>query len=75
MCVADVDHNGFKDVVAGGGGPAVKLLLLNSTGTGGTIVALPSSSFFLQNVNFMDVNNDGWEIFLAVMITTKVIFG
>src|SRR6185295_3160852 len=32
MCVADVDHNGFKDVVAGGGGPAVKLLLLNSTG-------------------------------------------
>lgn len=61
MCVADVDHNGFKDVVAGGGGPSVKLLLLNSTGTGGTIVALPSSGFFLQNVNFMDVNNDGWE--------------
>lgn len=61
MCVADADHNGFKDVVAGGGGPAVKLLLIDSTGTGGTIVALPYSNFFLQNLNFMDVNNDGWE--------------
>ncbi|MEO5673069.1 MAG: FG-GAP-like repeat-containing protein [Chitinophagales bacterium] len=60
MCVADADHNGFKDVVAGGGGPAVKILMIDSTGLGGTIISLPNSNFFLQNLNFMDVNNDGW---------------
>ncbi|HYV91913.1 MAG TPA: FG-GAP-like repeat-containing protein [Chitinophagales bacterium] len=61
MCVADVDHNGFKDVVAGGYGPAVELLLIDNTGLSGTIVDLPNSDFFVQNINFMDVNNDGWE--------------
>src|SRR4029453_10202374 len=27
----------------------------------GSIFSLPSSSFFLQNANFADINNDGWE--------------
>ncbi|MFI5136097.1 MAG: FG-GAP repeat domain-containing protein, partial [Chitinophagales bacterium] len=61
MCVADVDHNGYKDVLAGGYGPAIEILKLNSTGTGGTIYSLPTSNFFMQNANFMDVNGDGWE--------------
>ncbi|MEO6166059.1 MAG: FG-GAP-like repeat-containing protein [Chitinophagales bacterium] len=61
LCVADVDHNGYKDVVAGGYGPAVKILKLDNTGTGGTFYSLPSSNFFLQNINFADVNDDGWE--------------
>lgn len=61
LCVADVDHNGYKDIVAGGYGPSVKIFKLNSTGTGGTLYSLPSSNFFLQNVNFADINNDGWE--------------
>lgn len=61
LCIADADHNGFKDVVAGGYGPAVKLMKLNDNGTSGVSYSLPSSNFFLQNVNFADVNNDGWE--------------
>lgn len=61
LCVADVDHNGFKDVVAGGYGPAVKIMKLDNTGTAGALYSLPASNFFLQNVNFADVNNDGWE--------------
>jgi hypothetical protein len=61
LCVADVDHNGYKDVLAGGYGPSVKIMKLNSTGTSGTLYNLDTSNFFLQNTNFMDVNNDGWE--------------
>src|SRR5580765_461242 len=59
MCVADVDHNGYKDVLAGGYGPYVKIMKLNSDGTGGTLYDLPTSNFFLQNANFADINNDG----------------
>lgn len=61
LCIADVDHNGFKDVVAGGYGPAVKIMKLDNTGNSGTLYSLPLSNFFLQNLNFADVNNDGWE--------------
>ena len=61
MCVADVDHNGYKDVLAGGYGPAVKIMQIDNTGTGGFLYSLPTSNFFLQNANFADVNNDGWE--------------
>lgn len=65
MCVADVDHNGYKDVLAGGYGPAVKIFKLNSTGTSGTLYSLDTSFFFLQNANFADINNDGWEDIFA----------
>jgi hypothetical protein len=62
MSSADVDHNGYKDVLCnGGGGP--QLMKLNGTGTGmlGGIITLPNGAIFSQNGNFMDVNNDGWE--------------
>lgn len=65
MCVADVDHNGYKDVVAGGAGPAVKIYKLNYNGTGGTLYNLPASNFFVQNINFADINEDGWEDIFA----------
>jgi hypothetical protein len=61
LCVADVDHNGIKDIVAGGVGPAVKIFKMNEVGSAGTLYSLPASNFFLQNINFADINNDGWE--------------
>lgn len=60
MCVADVDHNGYKDILADASGGVIKILMTNNTGTGGTFVTLPNSGFFLQNATFADINNDGW---------------
>lgn len=65
MCVGDFDHNGFKDVVAGGGGPAVRIMMIDDTGLSGSVTSMPNSGFFVQNINVMDVNNDGWEDLFA----------
>lgn len=59
MSVADVDHNGYKDIVADGN-QGIGLLKVNGTGTAATMSWLPNSGFFLQNVTFADFNNDGW---------------
>lgn len=60
MTVADVDHNGYLDVAAGSYGPAVKVMLTNSTGTGASVISIPNTNFFTQNMTFADFNNDGW---------------
>lgn len=59
MVVADADNNGRKDVAAGFGSTAT-LSMQNGSGTGFAAAStLPQSNFFLQNMNFMDVDNDG----------------
>lgn len=60
MCVADVDHNGYLDIAAGANGPAVGILMTNATGNGATLVNIPNTNFFTQNMTFADFNNDGW---------------
>jgi hypothetical protein len=62
MSMADVDHNGYKDLLYGNSSQAY-IFKLNNTGTGfmGGAIALPNGAVFCQNMNFMDVNNDGWE--------------
>lgn len=65
MCVADVDHNGHKDVLAGGNSTGVKIIKIAPDRTFMNMTTLPTSTFFLQNANFMDVNNDGWEDIFA----------
>ena len=60
MAVADVDENGYKDIIAGGySGPGVQIMRTNAAGLLGTVDVLPSSSFFLQNMTMADFNNDG----------------
>eukprot|EP01032_Pedospumella_encystans_P002905 gene2905-3419_t len=59
MTVGDANEDGYRDVVAGFGSGAT-LSLANAGGaTYGTANALPSSNFFLQNMNFVDADNDG----------------
>lgn len=60
MAAADFDHNGYKDIIAGGNNTGVKILMTNNSGTGGTIVTIPNSQFFVQNITIADFNNDGW---------------
>ncbi len=59
MIVGDVNNDGVRDVAVGYNGSA-KLVTGNSSLTTFPIVTLPSSNFFLQNMNFADINNDGW---------------
>lgn len=60
MAVADVDHNGWKDVATGVNG-AMYLVKLSWTGStiAKTITTL-SGSYFVQNITFGDFDNDGW---------------
>lgn len=61
MVVADLDHNGYVDVVAGGTTSSLmKVLMTNNTGTAGVITSIANTSFFKQNLTLADFNNDGW---------------
>lgn len=59
MAAADVDHNGWKDVVTGSGSAVLVKLGWNGTTVTSNIVTL-AGSYFVQNVLFGDFNNDGW---------------
>jgi len=60
MCVADVDNNGFNDVLTGGSYDGVKLFRAGDAGIDFTMGMLPGSNIFIQGSNFADINNDGW---------------
>ncbi len=59
MAAADVDKNGWKDVVTGSGSAALIKLGWNGTTVTSNITQL-AASYFVQNVLFGDFNNDGW---------------
>jgi len=59
MAAADVDHNGWKDVVTGSGNAVLVKLGWNGTTVTSNITTL-TGNYFVQNVLFGDFNNDGW---------------
>lgn len=59
ITIADIDENGYMDMVVGGFYDDLKLLLASNDGTSFTTSTLGGPSIFLQNANFADINNDG----------------
>lgn len=59
LCIADINHDGFNDLLYGGENDDLKLLMGTSNTALGTQTIL-SIQMFLQGVNFVDINNDGW---------------
>jgi ASPIC and UnbV/Secretion system C-terminal sorting domain/FG-GAP-like repeat/Ig-like domain CHU_C associated len=60
MAAADVDHNGWKDVVTGTNGTLYLVKLFYNAGTVTSTTTTLAESYFVQNVTFGDFNNDGW---------------
>lgn len=60
MCAADVDNNGFPDVLCGGEYDGIKVAMANADGSAYSFVTLNAPGTFVQGVNFADINNDGW---------------
>lgn len=60
ICAADVDNNGFPDLLIGGAYDGIHFYKANSNGTGYTVSNLTAPGTFVQSLNFADINNDGW---------------
>ncbi len=59
ICAADLDNDGFGDVMTGDNGQSY-LLMSDGTGTSFNQSDISGSDYFAQNSNFADVNNDGF---------------
>ncbi len=59
MAIADVDRNGFNDIIVGGAYNGLKLLKANAVGNNYSATTLGGASIFLQNANFIDIDNNG----------------
>lgn len=76
MIVGDVDNNGIRDVAVGSSSN-VRLIKSNASLTNFTLSSsLPKpSSFFPQNMNFADIDNDGAiDLFVCNDIATSVMY-
>lgn len=59
MCTADLDKNGYLDIIAGSSS-SLRLIMTDANGMMGTMTTLSTSNFFVQNLTCGDFNNDGW---------------
>ena len=59
MCIADVDSNGYNDILTGGLNNELKLLKANATGDAYSLVDILDDNLFLQGSNFVDIDNNG----------------
>jgi ASPIC/UnbV protein/VCBS repeat protein/type IX secretion system substrate protein/Ig-like domain-containing protein len=59
LAIADIDGNGYNDIMVGGINDGIKLLLADNSGLFYTETILPDSEFFVQGSNFVDINHDG----------------
>ena len=57
--VADVNRDGYNDIIAGGAYTKINLLTSNA-GNSFTKSELDNSNIFTQGMNLVDMDNDGW---------------
>ena len=57
--IADVDQDGYNDILTGGYYDDIKLIYNNNALTY-TSSTIPNSNIFIQGSNFADIDNDGW---------------
>ncbi len=79
IAVADVDDNGFNDILVSDQFDTITLLLANDDGTSYTETILPvptsSTTFLVQGSNFVDINEDGLvDIFICNDLNESVIW-
>jgi len=60
LSIADIDNNGYNDVMTAGYSDGVKVIMANDIGNSYTSDLYPGNPFFAQGSNFADINNDGW---------------
>jgi len=59
MCIADVDSNGYNDILTGGYFNQLTLLKANANGDAYTLNEILDDTLFLQGSNFADIDNNG----------------
>ena len=59
LAIADVDANGFNDILLSGENDGVKLFKANNDGTNYEVSILTGPNFFAQGSNFSDIDSDG----------------
>jgi len=65
MCVADVNNDGYNDLVTGGRYDDVKCYTRQEDGTYEKTI-MPGATIFSQGANLADIDNDGWvDIFVC----------
>ena len=65
ICIADLDNDGFNEVLAGGRYDGVKLIRTQDGGSSYAISTLPGPNMFVQATNLVDINNDGFVDYFA----------
>ena len=66
IAIADVDKNGFNDILVGDFEYGMKLLKANDFGSDYSETTLENSVFWVQGSNFVDINNDGFvDVFVC----------
>lgn len=60
LAIGDTDNNGFPDLISGGFFDGLHYLRANSDGSAYSSQTLSNPTIYLQAVNFVDIDNDGW---------------
>ncbi len=60
IILADVDNNGYADILTGGEYNGVRIVKANSNASAYSVTKMPQDSIFTQASALADINNDGW---------------